>query len=196
MMLYDPAVGEGKVLPELVREVQEELGINVLPKSIPAAAEVVEAAYKRMSSTLGFGRDTDHGELALHYRSKLEAEEGVDTSDPQQLLDYLARAMVALSNLDSSASPFHQHCSLLSGSDADRTLRLYRNDGEALAPPEVIKFCKSIGSGKLGRVSICKDGSAVFDLNVKRANKLVQAVEDESAASDFTLELPLTLPDV
>jgi ATP-dependent RNA helicase DDX21 len=197
IMLYDPAVGEGKVVPELVREVQEELGIHVLPKSIPSAAQVVEAAYQRMSVTLGFGRDsTDHGELALHYRSKLEAEEGVDTSDPQQLLDYLARAMVALSNLDSSASPFHQHCSLLSGSDADRTLRLYRNDGGVLAPPEVITFCKSIGSGKLGRVTICKNGSAVFDLSVKKANKLMQAVADESADSDWTLELPLTLPEV
>jgi ATP-dependent RNA helicase DDX21 len=196
IMLYDPAVGEGKLVPELVREVHDELGISMLPKPIPSAAEVVQAAYKRMSSTLGFGRDTDSGELALHFRSKLEAEEGVDTSDPQQLLDYLARAMVALSNLDSSASPFHQHCSLLSGSDADRTLRLYRNDGELLTPPEVTKFCKSIGSGKLGRVMICKDGSAIFDLNTKRANKLVQAVEDESAASDWTLELPLTLPEV
>lgn len=197
IMLYDPAVGEGKLVPELVREVHDELGIQMLPKPIPSAAEVVEAAYKRMSSILGFGRDTDSGELALHYRSKLEAEEGVDTSDPQQLLDYLARAMVALSNLDSSASPFHQHCSLLTGSDADRTLRLYRNDGATLAPPEVTTFCKSIGSGKLGRVVICKDGSAVFDLNLKRANKLVKAVEDESAgASDWTLELSLTLPEV
>jgi ATP-dependent RNA helicase DDX21 len=196
VMLYDPAVGEGKLVPELVREVQDELKIQMLPKPIPSAAEVVEAAYKRMSSTLGFGRKTDSGELALHYRSKLEAEEGVDTSDPQQLLDYLARAMVALSNLDSSASPFHQHCSLLTGSDADRTLRLYRNDGEVLAPPEVTTFCKSIGSGKLGRVVICKDGSAVFDLSVKKANKLVKTVEDESVASDWTLELPLTLPEV
>jgi hypothetical protein len=45
--------------------------------------EVVEAAYNRMSSTLGFGRDNDSDELALHYRSKLETEEGVDTRDPQ-----------------------------------------------------------------------------------------------------------------
>jgi superfamily II DNA/RNA helicase len=196
VMLYDPAVGEGKLVPELVREVHDELKIQMLPKPIPSAAEVVEAAYKRMSSTLGFGRDTDSGELALHYRAKLEAEEGVDTSDPQQLLDYLARAMVALSNLDSSASPFHQQCSLLTGSDADRTIRLYRNDREKLAPPEVTTFCKSVGSGKLGRVVICKDGSAVFDLSVKKANKLVKAVKDESAGSDWTLELPLTLPEV
>jgi superfamily II DNA/RNA helicase len=194
IMLYDPAIGEGKLVPDLVREVHDELRIQMLPKSIPSAAEVVEAAYTRISSTLGLGRDTQTGELALHFRSKLEAEEGIDTSDPQQLLDYLTRAMVAMSSLDSSASPFHQHCSLLSGADADRTLRLYRKDGELLTPPQATMFCKSIGSGKLGRVMICKDGSAVFDLPFKRASKLVKVAEDES--SDWILELPLTLPEL
>jgi superfamily II DNA/RNA helicase len=207
IMLYDPANGEGKVIPDLVREVQEELGILVQPRAIPSAAQVVEAAYKRTTDSMlllggggggGRGESIIDGELASYFASKLQADDRIDTNNPQQMLNYLARAMVSLSHLDASTSPFHQHCSLLSGSDAERTLCLSRQDRAPISPPDVTKFCKANGSGKLGRVAICKDGSsAIFDLPTKRANRLVSTVkEDAASCSEWLLELPLTLPDL
>jgi hypothetical protein len=103
--------------------------------------------------------------------------------------------MAALSSLDASASPFEQQYSLLTGEDSDRTLRLSRKDGAALSPPQVTQFCKPLGSGKLGRVVIAKDGSAIFDLPLKRANRLLVGMVTESS-EEFVLEQPLTLPEV
>jgi hypothetical protein len=191
IMLYDAAVGENKLLPELVHDVYKQLGIRLQPKSIPSTAEVVEATYKQTASTLQV--DTpNNNELVRYFRSKLEAD--FDTSNPDQLLDYLARAMATMSHLDPSASPFQQQSSLLTGSPTDRTVRLQTTPATTLTPPEVTKFCKSMGSGKLGRVEICKDGSAIFDLPTKRANKLVEAVG--ASNDDWHLELPLSLPEL
>jgi len=86
------------------------------------------------------------------------------------------------------------------------TLRLYSRldsvDGsDPLRPPAVTSFCKKRGSGKLGRVVICGDGSAVFDLPKKRARRLVEAIraeEEENLEEDleYALELPVSLPEM
>jgi superfamily II DNA/RNA helicase len=200
--LYDPANGEGKLIPDLVKEVEKKLMVQILPKPIPSAAEVVEAGYKRTKLALGVGvgvggdADVDQErELATYFKSRLQEENSIDTNDPQQLLEYLSKAMAALSSLDASTSPFEQQYSLLTGDDSDRTLRLCRKDCTALSPPQVTQFCKPLGSGKLGRVVIAKDGSAIFDLPLKRANRLLVAMATESS-EEFVLEQPLTLPEM
>ena len=198
--MYDPANGEGKLIPELVKEVGEKLKVQILPKPIPSATEVVDAGYKRTKLALGVDVDTDAGadqkkELATYFKSRLQEENSIDTNDPQQLLEYLSKAMAALSSLDASASPFEQQYSLVTGDDSDRTLRLSRKDGAALSPPQVTQFCKPLGSGKLGRIVIAKDGSAIFDLPLKRSNRLLVAMVAESS-EEFVLEQPLTLPEM
>jgi superfamily II DNA/RNA helicase len=196
--MYDPANGEGKIIPELVKEIEEKLQVQILPKLIPSPAEVVEAGYKRTKLAIGVDADADADtvqkkELATYFKSRLQEENNIDTSDPEQLLEYLSKAMAALSSLDASASPFEQQYSLLTGDDSDRTLRLSRKDRVALSPPQVTQFCKPLGSGKLGRVVIAKDGSAIFDLPLKRANRLLAAIVTETS-KEFDLKQPLTLP--
>lgn len=195
VMLYDPASGEGKNIRHLAKEVQDELGVVMLPKQLPSAAEVVAAGYDRAKRSINLGDNRpDKSDLVSYFRSVLETEEGVDTSNPQELLEYFSRSMALLSKLDPSVSPFEQHASLLSGDSSDRTLRFYRTSGEAVSPPEVTKTCKQLGSGKLGRVLICEDSSAVFDLSTKRATKLLEAFQ--AADDDYQLEIPLALSDL
>ncbi|CAB9506087.1 dependent RNA helicase [Seminavis robusta] len=195
VLLYDPAVGEGKLIPILATEVRQELGIELQPKQLPSSAEVVAAGYERTKQSVSLGDSSPFdNDLFSYFRQVIETEEGVDTSDPEQMLEYLSRAMALLSNLDPAISPFRPHASLLSGNDADRTLRLYRNDQTPFTPPEVIKICKQWGSGKLGRVVVCQDGSAVFDLPRKRAMRLLESAH--GSPDDSQLELPLTLPDL
>ena len=196
VLLYDPALGEGKLIDHLATEIQDTLGVEMLPKQLPSAAEVVAAGYNRAKRSVNLGDNRpDKSDLVSYFRSVLETEEGVDTSNPQELLEYFSRSMALLSQLDPSISPFGQHASLLSGGTTERTLRFYRTNGEAVSPPEVTKSCKNLGSGKLGRVLICQDGSAVFDLPTKRAMKLLEAFK-AAADDDCQLELPLILPDM
>merc|ERR1712087_33144 len=73
----------------------------------------------------------------------------------------------------------------------DRTIRVYRRkDDESsssknpLTPPEVTKKVKSLGSGKLGKIYICSDGSAVFDLGAKKAELLLKNVAAAASSDD------------
>jgi superfamily II DNA/RNA helicase len=194
IMLYDPANGEGKLVPDLINEVQNELKIQIQPMAIPSSTQVVDAAYQRTLAILDYNEESRSNDLVSYFRDRLEAEEQIDTTDPKQLLENLARAMAALSNLDSHVSSVEQQSSLLTGDPAYNTVRIY-SDGPPLTPPGVTMFSKSLGSGKLGRVTICKDGSAVFDLSKKRARMLVEASVAD-ASSDWHLELPSVLPDI
>ena len=196
VMLYDIALGEGKLISPLAAEIQDQLGVPLLAKHLPSAAEVAVAAYERtkQSISLGDGHPAE-SDLISYFRTVLETEKSLDTSNPEELVEYLARSMALLSSLDPSISPFQQHASLLSGSETDRTLRFFMKSGEPVSPPEVIKSCKELGSGKLGRVIICDDGSAVFDLPTKRASKLLGAAS-KRAEEEWQLEQPLTLPDM
>eukprot|EP00543_Licmophora_paradoxa_P015346 CAMPEP_0202463664 /NCGR_PEP_ID=MMETSP1360-20130828/59083_1 /ASSEMBLY_ACC=CAM_ASM_000848 /TAXON_ID=515479 /ORGANISM="Licmophora paradoxa, Strain CCMP2313" /LENGTH=108 /DNA_ID=CAMNT_0049086659 /DNA_START=162 /DNA_END=488 /DNA_ORIENTATION=+ len=108
--------------------------------------------------------------------------------------------MASLSQVDPTLSPNKPHSSLLTGDTSQRTLRVYRSNNEDVTPTEVTRFCKANGSGKLGRIAIQEDGSAVLDLPTKRAERLcrnIQAVADESDDDDvldgWTIEIPMRL---
>ena len=195
IMLYDPAAGEGKLIPELAKEVHLELGVNIMSKPPPSTLEIVDAGYQRAKELILQGDPTvdEESELEKYIRSKLEIEKLFSTENPKELLRYLATAMAVLSNLDPSMNPYEQHKSLLSFNEKDRTLRLTREDGEELTPSEVTRFCKDNGSGKLGRVIMWNDGSALFDLPLKRAEKLIETWKAAQTAG-WQLEMPLTLP--
>jgi superfamily II DNA/RNA helicase len=203
--MYDPAIGEGRLISTLVEGVRETLDVEIQPMAIPSSAQVVDAAYTRLSQDIITGSGTKEDEssssseddLATYFRQRLETDERINTSDPNQLLDQLANAMVSLSKLDPSISPSTQHSSLLTGDLTYNTLRLYQNDNVSfLTPPEVTAFCKAYGSGKLGRVLICKDGSAVFDLSKKRAKRLLDAVMTTEEETEYSLEMISSLPEI
>jgi superfamily II DNA/RNA helicase len=198
VLLYDPAAGEAKVLPDLVSDIQQSLGIQLVSKPIPSALQVAQAGYARtrdaIVKSLASSQSTSD-DLASYFRSRLEQDELLDTSDRDQLLNYLSHAMASLSGLGSSMTPGKPHYSLLTGTDTDRTLRLVHLQ-QSLSPPDVTKFCKQMKSGKLGRVVICKDGSAVFDLPAERATRLLKAIEAYAPSNEFYLAMPLELPEM
>jgi len=200
--LYDPAEGEARLVQSLVEEVKEDLGVTIQPMAIPSSAKVVDAAYTRLSGNL-FDEvaSSKSSNLAEYFRDRLESDDRIDTSNPQELLDRLSEVMVALSKLDPSTSPLTPTSSLLNGDPNSSTLRLYpkgSNKEDHLKPPIVTSFCKARGSGKLGRVVVCGDGSAVFDLPKKKAKRLLEAVrlEEETIDLEFGLEIPSSLPEI
>ncbi len=200
VVLYDPAEGEGRLINSLVEEVKGDLGVTMQAMAIPSSARVVDAAYTRLSSEF-IGETTKPSHLADYFRDRLESDDRIDTSDPEELLVRLTQAMVRLSKLDPNTSPLVPTSSLLNGDLAMTTLRLYPIRGEPLNPPLVTNFCKARGSGKLGRVVSCGDGSAVFDLPKKRAKRLLAAIQEEEAKTEgegleYGLEIPSSLPNI
>jgi hypothetical protein len=195
VVLYDVASGEGKLVNDVVAEVQSTLGIEIRSKPIPSTTDIVEAGYRRALDELLVDNSGD--DLVSYFRSRLLADDRVNVSDPEEMLNHLCTALVALSKVDPFTSPQEQRCSLITGNPADRTLVVYREDGEEVSPTEVMKFCKSFGSGKLGRIMVTKVGSAVLDLPAKRAKKLVQNVEsgDENEVSGWRIEECQSLPE-
>jgi superfamily II DNA/RNA helicase len=197
VLLYDHAAGEGKFIADLAQEVNKYTKHKVRARAIPGTAQILDAGYRRAASQcLDINKDeTSNSELDAFFKSKL-AESSIDTSDPEQLIACLSKAMASLSRLDPAVSPFESHSSLLTGDTSDRTLRVYRDDGKAVTPPEVTRFCKTFGSGKLARVTIsANDGSAVFDLPKKRAKKLVNTVAStEEELFGWNIEMPMHLP--
>ena len=127
------------------------------------------------------------------------AEDGANNKE-SLLMHRLATAMAALSGLEETVPPR----SLLTSNPKDRTIRVWRNDDKStpLTPPEVTKMVKSLGSGKLGRISICSDGSAVFDLGAKKAELLLKNTgaasdDDESSeSSGWQFEMPSSLSTI
>ena len=211
--LYDPAVGEGKLVSELVEAVEDDLGVTIQSMAIPSSAKVVDAAYQRLSLDLLNDSDSSISSppspsnkkknpptnLAAYFKQQLDSDKRIDISNPQELLNYLANAMVSLSKLDPSLSPYTQSSSLLTGDPSMSTLRLYSRSSDPLTPPAVTNFCKKRGSGKLGRVAISKDGSAIFDLPKKRATKLMETITAEEQGDDgleYVLEMPISLPEM
>ena len=189
LLLWDPAVGEGKLLPPLAQEVEELLGRKILAKTVPSSLDIINTGYKRALSSITRHEHSETNQLSAYFRSRLEKD--INISDTDALLDALANAMASVANLDPSLSPTKPHASLLSGDPALRTIRVSK-DGSVLSPSEVTVFCKQFGSGKLGRVTICNDGSAVFDLAMKKAEQLVEA----APRVEWCVEMPLTLPEI
>lgn len=185
VLLYDPAQGEGKLIPPLL----DSLDVDVRPMSIPSTKLLADKAYQRASSAI---LRSEPSHLVDYFLQELRRD--LDASDSDLLLRHLATAMVASSGMDPSAHPTRPQSSLLTGDPSARTLRLCAPDSE-LTPPLVTKFCKSRASGKLGRVYVCLDGSAVFDLPEKRAEKLLRAVELEPD-SPYRMEMASVVPEI
>ena len=196
ILLFDPAEGEGKLLPELESELHSAAGIRIQPRALPSPSEIMEASYeraKRICDDVVVG-DKD---FSNYFTEKIDAEISADTSKKHReelLMDKLAAAMAALSGLGDGGVVAPR--SLLTADTRDRTIRVFHSDGKGLAPPEVTKFVKGLGSGKLGRVTICNDGSAVFDLSAKRAERLLEAYREMNGQNQAGLRivLPSELP--
>lgn len=191
IVLYDRTQGEATTLSKLQEEMKRLKNIDIEPRQLPTPYEVMEAAYNRVLRLCeGAGAD----DLVKFFADKLTQDESLKVVPSESaLIHRLASAMAALSGLD-GVVPAR---SLLTANPKDRTIRVWKEDSsKPLSPSEVTSLVKTLGSGKLGRISICDDGSAVFDLGVKRAEKLLQsAEEDASVASDeWHFEFPVSLP--
>eukprot|EP00577_Skeletonema_sp_RCC1716_P005843 CAMPEP_0113376284 /NCGR_PEP_ID=MMETSP0013_2-20120614/2549_1 /TAXON_ID=2843 ORGANISM="Skeletonema costatum, Strain 1716" /NCGR_SAMPLE_ID=MMETSP0013_2 /ASSEMBLY_ACC=CAM_ASM_000158 /LENGTH=778 /DNA_ID=CAMNT_0000258359 /DNA_START=86 /DNA_END=2422 /DNA_ORIENTATION=- /assembly_acc=CAM_ASM_000158 len=206
IMLYDRSQGEGTTLTGLQEEMKRIRGIDILPKTLPSPREVMNSAYHRALQRFekfdADGEDDrEKQDLVQYFENRLMQDVHFDHSDsgPSQteslLMKRLAAAMAALSGLEEIVPPR----SLLTANPSDRTIRAWNDSGtrsNPLSPPEVTKLVKALGSGKLGRISICEDGSAVFDLSRSKAKRLLQnAGEDEmsSLVEGWHFEMPESL---
>ncbi len=205
IMLYDRSQGEGTTLKGLQEEMKRLRGVEILPKSLPSPGEVMNSAYHR-----AFQRfekfDTDGEDdlekqrLVQYFEKRLAQDVPLDHyTEPSPteslLMKRLAAAMAALSGLEEIVPPR----SLLTANPSHRTIRVWNdscNQKNPVSPPEVTKLVKALGSGKLGRISICDDGSAVFDLSRSKAKRLIQnAGKDEmsSLVEGWHFEMPESL---
>ena len=191
IVLYDRTQGEATTLNKLQEEMKGLKNIDIEPRQLPSPNEVMEASYNRVVRLCdGAGGSTDS--LVQYFADKLSNDviESKETNEKESMLIHrLASAMAALSGLDGVVP----NRSLLTANPKDRTIRVWSESSSLLSPSEITPVLKSLGSGKLGRISICSDGSAVFDLSVKRAEKLLKtAAEDPSI--EWIFELPDSLP--
>ena len=192
ILFYDSSVGERSTMTKLKEEMKRIKDVDILPRPLPTPNEVMDASFNRAIVRCQGFRNEITDELVQYFKDRL-TEDGIssDASD-NVLLDRLACAMAALSGLPQAV----RARSLLTADQRDRTIRIWTESGDSLTPPEVTEVVKSMGSGKLGRISICEDGSAVFDLSAKRAEKLLQTARDDEGCqkSGWHFELPNTLP--
>eukprot|EP00956_Cyclotella_meneghiniana_P012835 scaffold18279_cov54-Cyclotella_meneghiniana.AAC.2 len=192
ILFYDSSVGERSTMTNLKEEMKRIKDVDILPRPLPTPNEVMDASFNRAIVQCQGFRNEITDELVQYFKDRL-TEDGIssDASD-NVLLDRLACAMAALSGLPQAV----RARSLLTADQRDRTIRIWTESGDSLTPPEVTEVVKSMGSGKLGRISICEDGSAVFDLSAKRAEKLLQTARDDEGCrkSGWHFELPTTLP--
>ena len=199
-MLYDRSQGEAATLAKLQVEMDRLHGIEIMTRSLPSPKEVMEASYERaVSRCVGFEErkaDGDGQSLVQYFADRLsqDLEASGEGESEEKLVHRLAAAMAALSGLDGVVPPR----SLLTADPRDRTIRVWTDtsgSSNPLSPPEVTKVVKALGSGKLGRITICSDGSAVFDLGAKKADRLLQNAsdDDELKNSGWRLEMPSSL---
>ena len=203
ILMYDTAQGEGTTLTKLKEDMKQLRNIEIEPRQLPSPSEVMEASYNRAllrCENLGRLAQNTEGTQSLvqfftdRWSKDLSFDESSEerTNDKELLLHRLAVAMAALSGLDEIVPPR----SLLTADQRDRTIRVWNaNESSGLSPPEVTKVVKALGSGKLGRVTICDDGSAVFDLGVKRAETLMNNVASDSkfTSEGWQFEIPSSL---
>lgn len=209
IMLYDRSQGEGTTLKGLQEEMKRLRGVEILPKTLPSPGEVMNSAYHRALQRFekfdtDGEDDLDKQNLVQYFEKRLMQDVLLDHSNTEPspteslLMRRLAAAMAALSGLEEVVPPR----SLLTANSSDRTIRAWNdscNRNNPLSPPEVTKLVKALGSGKLGRISICDDGSAVFDLSRSKAKRLIQnAGKDEmsSLVEGWHFEMPESLPTI
>eukprot|EP00592_Proboscia_alata_P019500 CAMPEP_0194416264 /NCGR_PEP_ID=MMETSP0176-20130528/15192_1 /TAXON_ID=216777 /ORGANISM="Proboscia alata, Strain PI-D3" /LENGTH=718 /DNA_ID=CAMNT_0039221459 /DNA_START=122 /DNA_END=2275 /DNA_ORIENTATION=- len=209
IMLYDPSEGEGKLLSKLKESLRYSQGVHqtaeINGRPLPTVKELMDSAYGRVRMRCdSFGKDDEEEKddsaekLVQLFKTKLVQEEIDDDVDQNAILiDRLARAMAALSNLDC----IPKSRSLLTADPKKVTVCISRNNDlheKSITPTEVTELCKSLGSGKLGRVFILDNGSkAVFDLPKGRAEKLVEQLEmNEERSKEWHSEIPDELGEV
>jgi superfamily II DNA/RNA helicase len=205
IVLYDRTQGESTTLNKLREEMKDLHSIVIMPRQLPSPCEVMDASYERvMRLCTDFGTGTKG--LVRYFAGKLSDEMKANnnemttasSSDNEMFLIHrLATAMASLSGLDDVVPPR----SLLTADPGDRTIRVWSDSCDAanpLSPSEVTKLVKSLGSGKLGRISTCEDGSVVFDLGSKKAELLLEsaAANDDTklVESGWHFEIPVSLP--
>jgi superfamily II DNA/RNA helicase len=201
IVLYDPEQGEGRTMPSLEEELAGDFGIRIRPRPLPSSTDIMEASWVRAKQACegAMVKQASSEEFSDFFKTKLISETSnvLENKREEELLNRLAAAMAALSGMDGKIPKR----SLLTADPRDRTVRVW-DDNESLSPPQVTRFVKGLGSGKLGRVTICNDGSAVFDLTEKRALRLMDAAkeQEDSDANDESgslhVELPSILPEV
>jgi superfamily II DNA/RNA helicase len=206
IVLYDRTQGESTTLNKLREEMKDLHSIVIMPRQLPSPSEVMDASYERvMRLCTDFGTGTPN--LVRYFAGKLsdemKANNGGETTTSSSsdnamfLIHRLATAMASLSGLDDVVPPR----SLLTADPGDRTIRVWSDSCDAnnpLSPSEVTKLVKSLGSGKLGKISTCEDGSVVFDLGSRKAELLLEsaAANDDTklVESGWHFEIPVSLP--
>lgn len=166
VLLYDRTQGETATLNKLVDEMEHLHSIVIAPRQLPSPSEVMDASYERVMRLCdGFG--TGSQSLVHYFAEKLsgdliqsngERSESGPSDNELFFIHRLATAMASLSGLD-DVVPAR---SLLTADPGDRTIRVWNESYDTtnpLSPSEVTKLVKSLGSGKLGRISTCNDGS-------------------------------------
>jgi superfamily II DNA/RNA helicase len=77
IMLYDPGIGEGKILDDMLYHVKHDLGATVRLKSIPSSLDLVESGYERAAATCS-SETAAHPDTVEYFRERLVA----DMEDP------------------------------------------------------------------------------------------------------------------
>jgi len=203
ILLYDRTQGETATINKLGEEMESLHGIVIAPRQLPSPGEVMDASYERVMRLCdGFGTGTQS--LVHYFAEKLSADliepigeaAGSGRSENELfLIRRLATAMASLSGLD-DVVPAR---SLLTADPGDRTIRVWNDScdsGNPLSPSEVTKLVKSLGSGKLGRVSTCADGSVIFDLGARKADLLLESAANEAnvGGGGWHFDMPGSLP--
>ena len=71
VLLYDVASGEGKLVNDVVAEVQGTIGIEIRPRPIPSTTDIVEAGYQRAVDELLVETSPSNDNLISYVRSRL-----------------------------------------------------------------------------------------------------------------------------
>lgn len=203
--LYDGSQGERTTLMKLQEEMKDLKNVDIMPRQLPSPSEVMAASYERAFSRCeefervqtGGGSGGGEQSLVQYFADRLSrdlnsSDETMSTDDREQfLMRRLSMAMAALSGLDGVVPPR----SLLTADPRDRTIRVWNDSNEPLSPPEVTKLVKSLGSGKLGRIQILSNGSAVFDLGAKKAERLMENVasDDSLKSAGWYFDMPSSI---
>lgn len=198
--LFDPTQGEGKLLGPLAEELKANLEFDIWDKPLPSPKEIMDENYERVLQRCS-GNNED---LVQFYKKKIVSDivnvDGQFTltgEHSHELLEKLSQATAALSGLECLAP----QRSLLTADPSQRTVRIVKYNADKsinpTKPPEITKLCKEF-VGKIGRVLIWGDGSAIFDLPKRKALKLVEILSDSQNCSTDTgywhIETLETLP--
>lgn len=178
ILLVDPTTAERRLLDEFITDLKKDIGISISSRPIPSPKHIIDAGFERSLQTLS--KSASSSELVVYFKDRLRNELNEETlQDPEALLDSLAKAMSHLSALDRSMSPSSPNRSLLSGDSNLRTIEI--RAPSAIKPSDITAFCKGLGSGKVGMVTICEEARrAIVDLPTKKALRFLKEWEERS----------------